>query len=420
MRGWTWLQLGVNLEHPRYNRRAELKIGVGSYNVFMSQRESDFLEPTKRALASRAGWCCSFTGCGKLTIGPSDESPESSASIGVAAHICAASKGGRRYDAGMSPEQRRGIGNGIWLCADHATLIDRDDVTYAPSVLYTMKRDHEAACAKAVRSGTGVDFAVQLFAVGPELVFTGGFERVDAGSWTLKIKHFLIGNFQELVLFISDFENSSADRHYILSNELGEGRQLASAPSLNRQQNGCSLVCYVAPSASRVDAQKIGSGIASHPETNDIYLDETGSIARVSGLDYFPQRVQELLSMQRGESIYEPHWGVLFFEYFSEFNDSPWLDPLMKLEVIRQASIPLKTSSSNGARTPLQCVTRVYDVVLLSKLATQNRLPIRLDFEVQGYGRWQREVSIYMPTEEQMIEVKQRLEAYPYSALRSD
>jgi len=46
------------------------------------------------------------------------------------AHICAASPGGRRYDETMTFEARAGIGNGIWLCANHGRLVDMVDVTY--------------------------------------------------------------------------------------------------------------------------------------------------------------------------------------------------------------------------------------------------------------------------------------------------
>jgi hypothetical protein len=31
-------------------------------------------------------------------------------------------------------------------------------------------------------------------------------------------------------------------------------------------------------------------------------------------------------------------------------------------------------------------------------------LPVRVDFDVEGLGRWQQDLSIYMPTREQMDE----------------
>jgi hypothetical protein len=46
--------------------------------------------------------------------------------IGEAAHISAAAPGGPRFDGSMTPEQRRHCDNGIWMCSNHAFLIDED------------------------------------------------------------------------------------------------------------------------------------------------------------------------------------------------------------------------------------------------------------------------------------------------------
>src|SRR5437867_7793805 len=77
-------------------------------------------------LAKRAAYLCSRPDCRKVTIGPSEESPESVATLGRAAHITAASPGGPRYDSSRTPEQRASIENGIWLCANCADLVDDD------------------------------------------------------------------------------------------------------------------------------------------------------------------------------------------------------------------------------------------------------------------------------------------------------
>jgi hypothetical protein len=93
-----------------------------------------------------------------------------------------------------------------------------------------------------------------------------------------------------------------------------------------------------------------------------------------------------------------------FFEYFENFKGSPWIGLLMTLDVIREAAIPFTDRATNKQSTPLQCVTRVRRFELLSETPINNRLPVRVDFEVQGLGRWQRDLSIYMPTREQMDE----------------
>jgi hypothetical protein len=381
----------------------------------MSNRD-EFSEKTKRAVAARAGWRCSLAECQKLTVGPSEESSDTITNIGEAAHICGAApgRGSPRYVASMTPEERASIDNAIWLCRDHAALIDRDEVTYPAEKLREMKREHEAACARAVRTGSSSNVATGLLAIGPDVVCTGDFTHIDADSWTLRLGHFLIGDMHGIISFIDGFTEEADENRYILNNELGDGRLLIAAPSLTKQAEGYSLFCPIAPGAPRVDAQKIGSGWATHPETDDLYLDKKGGIARLSGVDYLPQRVTELLSMQRGESPLFPTFGMRFFEYFESFRGSPWLALLLKLEVVRQASIPFKDRFTGRMHTPLQCVTRVCNVDLLADMPTKNRLPVRVDFEVQGVGPWRRELSIYVPTAEQMAERAKMLAGMPW------
>lgn len=383
-----------------------LSPGKDGHSIVKSR--DDFSAKVKRAVAARAGWHCSL--CQKLTIGPSEEAADASTNIGKAAHICAASREGPRYDERMTPAERAGIDNAIWLCSDDATLIDRDTIAFPAPKLHGIKQEHEAACARSVRTGSGLQLVSGLLAVGPETVFTGSVTHFAAESWTLRLNHFLIGDLHSLMSFIGHFRDAISDDRYVLSNELGEGRVLADAPSLTKQDDGgYTLSCPLGPVAPRNDVQRLGSGLAMHPSTNDTFLDEKGHIARVSGLDYFPQRVREVLSMQRGESPFFPTAGVRFFEYFEAYRGSPWLDLLFTLEVIHKTSIPI---GSNG-RPALDCVTRVRSVQLLADTPTDNRLPIRVALDVKALGLWERELSIYMPTAEQMAKRAAMLASMP-------
>lgn len=101
----------------------------------------DFSPETKKRLAQRAGYQCSI--CNIITVGPSNESADAINNTGIAAHIAAASPGGRRFDPKQTSEQRSSIDNGIWLCSYHADLIDGDEITYTISYLLTIKRNHE-------------------------------------------------------------------------------------------------------------------------------------------------------------------------------------------------------------------------------------------------------------------------------------
>lgn len=96
----------------------------------MSKNRDDFSAATKRMLAERVGWYCSFPRCAQITLGPSQSEQNKRINNGIAAHICAASKNGPRYDPSMTPMQRKSIENGIWMCRNHASLIDSDFNTY--------------------------------------------------------------------------------------------------------------------------------------------------------------------------------------------------------------------------------------------------------------------------------------------------
>ena len=216
----------------------------------------------------------------------------------------------------MTPEERTSIDNAIWLCADHAELIDRDEVTYSVEKLRAMKREHEASCAKGVRLGKSHDLGAGLLAIGPDIICTGDIQNISAASWTLHLKHFVAGDVHELVSFIDGFAKAEPEDRYLLSNELGDGRVLLQAPSLTKQNDGYSLLCPVAPSSPRVDVQDLGSDYGPSPGNRRSITDDKGNIARVSGLEYLPQKVQSLLSVQRGESVFNPYFRNPVFRVF--------------------------------------------------------------------------------------------------------
>jgi hypothetical protein len=371
----------------------------------MSNRD-EFSESTKQRVAARSGWHCSFRGCQKSTVGPSDEAPDAISMTGKAAHISAAASGpgARRYLSTMTPEQRKHIDNAIWLCADHADLIDKDEVTYTIEQLKNMKREHEAKQDMLHRTGAAHDLGAGLLCIGPDIVCMGDIENLSEASWTLRLKHYVTGDVHTLASYIGGFAKVSEHDRYVLSNEFGDGRVLTSAPSLTKKDGAYTLHCPIEHAFPRVNVHSIGSSIAMHPETNDMYLDEKGNIARVSGIDYLPQNIRSCLSVQRNESVFNPDYGMRFFEYFEEFKGSPWLSSLMKLDLIRMAAIPYSDEVLKQQHTPLLCVSRVRDFELLSEVITDHRLPVRLDLDIEGLGEWKHETTVYMPTKEQMAE----------------
>ena len=116
----------------------------------------DFKQKIKSLLSQRVGFKCSNPDCRHLTDGPAKGAIES-VSIGEAAHICAASPGGPRYDSTMTVEQRGGFENGIWLCRNCAAMIDRDEKYYTVELLRQWKQDAEKHAEDALHYGIQPD-----------------------------------------------------------------------------------------------------------------------------------------------------------------------------------------------------------------------------------------------------------------------
>lgn len=102
----------------------------------------DFSIHTKETLAKRVGHRCSNPDCRRVTSGPHEDFGRA-VNIGVASHITAASANRLQFDSSLSPSQRAGTLNGIWLCQVRAKLIDSDTTKYKPAVLYNRKREAE-------------------------------------------------------------------------------------------------------------------------------------------------------------------------------------------------------------------------------------------------------------------------------------
>lgn len=115
---------------------------------------NDFSKKVKETLCSRVGGLCSICRC--QTRGAQSK-PDGMVSIGEAAHITAAEINGPRFDPSLSDEERSGIENGIWLCANCHKKIDSDPEKYTVQLLYSMKNKAEneatSSCGASV-SGT--------------------------------------------------------------------------------------------------------------------------------------------------------------------------------------------------------------------------------------------------------------------------
>ena len=108
----------------------------------------NFTAQTVKFLRERVNNFCSNPDCRRLTSEPKQGGASGINLTGVAAHICAASSLGPRYDESMSTEARKDISNGIWLCNRCARLIDIEPNVYPTELLQQWKKSAELRVLK--------------------------------------------------------------------------------------------------------------------------------------------------------------------------------------------------------------------------------------------------------------------------------
>jgi hypothetical protein len=353
----------------------------------------EFSTAIKSALALRAGYRCSL--CDGATVGPSDEAPTKASNVGTAAHICAAARGGPRYDAAMTPAERTDIANGIWLCANHGRLIDTDVVQYTVTLLRDAKQVHERRCQQglAATNASAPAAGQHLVAIGPDIVAVGDIDQVQGHLWRVRIDHFVHGAFADLVGLAGQLGLRSPGDRYLIVNSLGEGRTIKGDFAIARDGAQILVNCEVSPAFLRTQAQNLAKDFSISAKYD--LSSENGSIATVSGLDALPQRLLSCLSMRVGESPFHGDFGSRLADIWTNYLGSPWLDELFKLDVIRLASIPYADPILATAYTPLQSVERVDRVTVVGELEGR-RLPVRLDLQVAGVGAWSRTLAVHI------------------------
>jgi hypothetical protein len=119
----------------------------------LTTSRDDFLLSVKRGIALRVGYRCSRPTCRAPTTGPQND-PRKSVSVGVAAHITAASVGGPRYSASLTPDERSHPDNGIWLCQNCAKLVDNDPAQFLADDLKEWKAEAEREALASVGKAT--------------------------------------------------------------------------------------------------------------------------------------------------------------------------------------------------------------------------------------------------------------------------
>ena len=111
-------------------------------------RRDNFTSSVIQILYKRSGGkCCN---CGATTFGPHTSRQEKYQNIGQAAHIAAAAPGGPRFNPRMSQEERTSVANGLWLCSNCHSIVDRDTSKYTTVEVKAMKRRGEERARRAM------------------------------------------------------------------------------------------------------------------------------------------------------------------------------------------------------------------------------------------------------------------------------
>lgn len=140
----------------------------------------NFSKGTTEILAKRVGYLCSNPNCRQLTIG-ANEVNNKSTSIGIAAHITAAASGGPRFNENITQEQRKHIDNGIWLCSNCSTLIDKDPKKYSAAELIKWKQDAEEETRKKL-NGNYRSQSIGIPILEADLIYISSFRRNNGYS----------------------------------------------------------------------------------------------------------------------------------------------------------------------------------------------------------------------------------------------
>jgi hypothetical protein len=367
----------------------------------------NFTKKTKDLLAKRVAYRCSFLGCGIITIGPGHSSTEDTINLGEAAHINAASENGPRYDEKMTTEDRKSIDNALWMCRQHARMIDSDFINYSSA---TLKQWKEIAENETYRLLKDVERPrskkpTTLVAIGKEIVFEGIWKAVKNGFWVFEVHNFLIGREEDLTYF-NEAKRFPQEKYIVIESQ-GDGRLIDG--DLNWQ-----LVDEILEISFKVE-NKLPKSTPYHlTDISAKFEFEDGDIKIVKGEECAKQAIMIALSTDFGDMWYSPSFGSFFSIYYWAFKGNPdVLKRFIKLEITRLTSIPDQKPTTksgqpalnlmeNDDRPPLDFINRVVDVELLTKEIENDTISIQLRLEWGDGNHWEDKIDIYIKPEKEI------------------
>lgn len=355
----------------------------------MANTRDNFSKQAVRALAGRVGFRCSFPGCGLMTIGPKIRSDGETVLVGEACHIQAASPGGPRYDPLMTPEERGSISNGIWLCRQHARLIDADEGNYSAETLHRWKSAAEAGTYKSLSELTRTDipYVNTLICLNPQLIFEGIWAGATDDLWRFTVKKFIYGDQKTLREF--QVGQKGRQKDFIIIESQGDGRMIHSEFEWKQTEDDIEFSVRVFPSVIRRNPDHIGSA----PAMGEKML-ENGRLRMISGRELAIQKIGFLLNTNQGATFMNRGYGSLFNFYFQEHkHNPPLLNRLIKVELTRLITIPNNPEQPLG-QPELNFINRIHEVRI--GVENNNTVPVWISLEWGDGTSWEGDFIVHV------------------------
>lgn len=191
----------------------------------MNRAHTNFSKPTREQLAMSANFRCARPGCGLVTHFYDPTEGKTINIQGQAAHIHAASLRGPRFDLELTDSQVKHYDNGVWLCANCATLIDRLPADYPPEMLRSWQED---AVERIRRTGLGISQHLRPDPRGDSRVVSKFLEEITAillprwrpGEWVQYEAHTVLQKLRRTGQWKGPGNNDLAIQHSIRNRQL--------------------------------------------------------------------------------------------------------------------------------------------------------------------------------------------------------
>jgi len=356
----------------------------------MSNRDN-FKPSTKRILAERVAWRCCFPNCGKITIGPSSDNPEKSINLGEAAHIHAAAEKGPRYDKDMSPEARKSINNGIWMCRHHAKFIDDDYVEYSSETLKKWKQIAERSAYDNLKKGheNTLCHGETFLAIGFKIIVRGYWKAASSNEWSFVLGSFLKGTEDNLSEYVSSFTEISPNQRFIIVESQGDARKITEPMSLQYGNDNEIILNVKIKEKNKPSSPVLCFDLAYD---GDLII-ENGNLKTVSGIEAAIQHLTFATSTVYGAWSLDPTMGSFASEYYRHYReDLHLLSRLFKIEFTRLSLIP----ASDEEVPTLGFVKRIEEVNIKSAILKDHKLYVDMKLEWGNNEKWAGTVPVWI------------------------